>query len=42
MKMFGDSKRDFFTSKARLNFEVYDQREKITLEAGVKKAPFFI
>ena len=40
MKMFGDPKREFFTSKDRLNFEVYGQREKITLEAG-GKGPFF-
>ena len=38
--MLGNLKRDFFTAKARLNFEVYGRREKITSEAGEKKAPF--
>ena len=36
-----DPKREFFSSKARLNFEVYGQGDKITPEAGEKKAPFF-
>ena len=33
--MFRCLKREFFTSKARLNFEVYGQPIKITPEAGV-------
>ena len=40
MKMFGDPKREFFSSKARLNFEVYGQGDKITPEAG-EKGSFF-
>ena len=40
MKMFGCPKREFFTSKARLNFEVYCQRDKITPEAGKKPPPY--
>ena len=40
MKMFGHPKRQFFTSKAKLNFEVYGQWDKITPEAG-EKGPFF-
>ena len=40
MKMFGHPKRDFFTSKARPNYEVYGQAGKITPEAGGKYAPF--
>ena len=39
--MFGHPKREFLTSKARLNFEVlYSQLEKITPEAEEKYAPF--
>ena len=34
--MFGDPKREFFTSKTRLNFEVYGKQDKITPEAGKK------
>ena len=43
MKMFEHPKKEFFTSKARLNFEIYGQRqrENITPEAGEKMAPFF-
>ena len=41
MKMFGDPKREFFTSKARLNLEVYGQREKNPRGWG-KKAPSFL
>ena len=41
MKLFGTPKEIFFSSKARLNFEVYGQGDKITPEAGEKKAPFF-
>ena len=41
MKMFGHHKRYFFTSKARLDFEVYGQHDKITPEAGEKKVPFY-
>ena len=37
MKMFKHPKREFFTSKAKLNFEVYGQRDKITSEAGEKR-----
>ena len=37
MKMFGHPKREFFTSKARLNSEVYGQASKITPEAGKKR-----
>ena len=40
MKMFGTPKENFFSSKARLNFEVYGQEDKITPEAGGKKALF--
>ena len=41
MKMFGDPKREFFTSKVKLNFEVYGQRgKKITPEVGEKRALF--
>ena len=40
MKMFGTPKEIFFSSKARLNFEVYGQGDKITPEAREKKAPF--
>ena len=36
-----DPKRDFFSPKARLNFEVYGQEDKITPEAGEKRAPFY-
>ena len=36
MKMFGTPKENFFTSKARLNFEVYGKQDKITPEAGKK------
>ena len=37
MKMFGTPKENFFSSKARLNFEVYGQGDKITPEAGIKR-----
>ena len=37
----GTPKRIFFCPKARLNFEVYGQREKITPEAVEKKDHFF-
>ena len=37
--MFGHPKSKFFSSKARLNFQVYGQHDKITPEAG-KNAPF--
>ena len=40
MKLFGTPKEIFFSSKARLNFEVYGQVDKITTEAGEKRAPF--
>ena len=40
MKMFEHPKREFFTSKARLNFEVYGQRDKIPPEAGGKRPLF--
>ena len=35
--MFGGPKRELFTSKARLDFEVYGQRQKVTPEAGEKR-----
>ena len=39
--MFGRPKGNFFTNKARINFEVlYGQNYPITPEAGEKKAPF--
>ena len=38
--MFGHPKGNFFTKKARINFEVYGQNYPITPEAGGKKAPF--
>ena len=38
--MFGNLKDNFFTKKARMNFEVYGQNSPITPEAGGKKAPF--
>ena len=42
MKIFGDPKREFLTSKARLNFEVYGQQQgKITPKAEKKIGPFF-
>ena len=44
--MFGDPKREFFTSKARLNFEVgmylYGQRDKIIPRGWGKKAAFWV
>ena len=40
MKMFEHPKREFFTSKARLNFEVYGQNDKITPEAAEKNITF--
>ena len=40
MKMFCAPQKRIFTSKARLNFEVYGQHDKITPEAEEKKAPF--
>ena len=40
MKMFEHPKREFFTSTARLNFEVYGQNDKITPE-GEKKGLLF-
>ena len=40
--MFGHPKDNFFTKKARINFEVYGQNNAITPEAGEKKAPFSI
>ena len=40
MKMFGHHKREFFTLKARLNFVVNGQHDKITPEAKEKSAPF--
>ena len=42
MKIFGHPKREFFTSKARLNFEVYGQPSKITPEAEKKLTPFLM
>ena len=42
MKMFGYPKENFFSSKARLNLEVYGQRPQITPEAGGKMAPFLL
>ena len=38
--MFGHPKDNFFTKKARINFEVYGQNYPITQEAGEKRAPF--
>ena len=37
---FGHLKREFFTSKARLNFEAYGQQDKIPPAAG-EKWPLF-
>ena len=37
MKMSGHHKREYLTSKARLYFEVYGQRDKITPKAGEKR-----
>ena len=40
MNMFGTPKEEKNTSKSRLNFEVYGQHDKITSEAGGKRALF--
>ena len=42
MKMFRTPKEIFFTSKTRLNFEVYGQNDKITAEAGEKRLLFVL
>ena len=39
--MFGLPKRQFFTSKARVNFEVYGHAGKITPELWLRKKAHF-